>query len=118
MTLFAREVSARSCSRASKYHWDMANRDEPREVVRTLREARRHAVDLAARGDLDGIFRAPRDAPSSFTYVVKILDVHPALGKVKGRRLMAEIGLQQFARVSDLTENDRTRILAACEVRS
>lgn len=89
--------------------------DDVLEVVTALRSARKNAIELAARGDLDVVFGLPVDSPSGFVYLVKLLDVHPALGKVKGRRLMADMGLGQFVRVSGLSEQDKRGILDVCE---
>lgn len=92
----------------------MERTDEVIEVIRGLRTARIEAVKAASAGHLGVVFDAPADAPSGFTYLVKLLDVHPALGKVKGRRLMSDLGLGQFVRVCELSRSDKDRLLAAC----
>lgn len=84
------------------------------EMITTLRAARAEAVALASGGDLTTVFELSPESPSAFVYVVKLLDVHPALGKVKGRRLMAQLGLDQFVRVSELSAHDKSKILEAC----
>lgn len=87
---------------------------EVKELVRTLRSARMDAVAQSSRGHLRDVFERSSDDPSGFTYLVKLLDVHPALGKVKGRRLMADVGLSQFVKVRELTDDTKKKILAAC----
>ncbi len=49
--------------------------------------------------------------------MVKILDVHPRLGKVAGRRLLADIGVAPLARIADLTDDQRDRILSTVDER-
>jgi len=45
---------------------------------------------------------------------VKLLDVHPALGKVVGRRLMDTLGLPPFITVAQLSSSQHAAILSAC----
>jgi hypothetical protein len=47
-------------------------------------------------------------------YLVKLLDVHPALGKVVGRRLMDTLALPSFVTVSQLDSTQQKAILTAC----
>lgn len=89
----------------------MERRNRDLDTVRTLRSARIAAVNRASQGDLAGVLQAD-DPNSGFVYVVKLLDVHPRLGKVAGRRLLADIGVQPLARVADLTHEQCNRILA------
>lgn len=83
-------------------------------LVESLRAARRAAVARSAERDVARVLDLPADDPGSRVYVVKLLDVHPALGKVTGRRLMGELGIDPFARVVDLTGHQRLAILEAC----
>ncbi|MCE2818601.1 MAG: hypothetical protein LW686_08130, partial [Ilumatobacteraceae bacterium] len=53
------------------------------------------------------------DSLEAQIYVVKLLDVHPALGKVSGRRLFADLGVVPFTRVCQLTSSQRSGILTA-----
>lgn len=46
--------------------------------------------------------------------LVKVLDVHPCLGKVAGRRLMDELGIDQSVRVGDLDERAAAGVENAC----
>ena len=91
----------------------MDTRTRDLATVARLRNARLDAVGEAERGDIATILRDPTPE-QSFVYVVKLLDVHPRLGKVSGRRLMATLGIAPFARVSDLTESHITELVRAC----
>ena len=83
------------------------------ETVRLLREGRSVAVRLSQAGSLEQVLATPSDMYRDHTYVVKLLDVHPALGKVKGRRLMAELAITAFARLADLDSDTRAALLIA-----
>jgi hypothetical protein len=89
----------------------MESRNRDLDSVRALRSARINAVSRSAEGDLAVILES-HDMLTQSVYVVKLLDVHPRLGKVAGRRLLAEIGVAPLARVSDLNAAQRRRILA------
>ena len=84
------------------------------EVVAQLRAARRTSVNLASSGQLEALFRFPSDSNESQVYLVKLLDVYPGLGKVAGRRLMADLGIGQFTRVADLSDAQRIAVLQGC----
>ncbi len=84
------------------------------EVVAQLRTARRTSVNLATSGHLNAVFLMSPHSDESQVYLVKLLDVYPGLGKVAGRRLMADLGIGQFTRVSDLTAEQRIAILQGC----
>jgi hypothetical protein len=47
-------------------------------------------------------------------YLVKILDVHPCLGKVAGRRLMAGLGLPPRTRIGELVPGATESVVSAC----
>jgi len=83
-------------------------------MVKRLREGHRTAVLRASAGNLSFVCELPADAPEAHVYVVKVLDVHPALGKVAGRRLMEALGIDQFAHISDLSAETKTALLLAC----
>jgi hypothetical protein len=83
-------------------------------MVKRLREGHRTAGLRASAGNLSFVCELPADAPEAHVYVVKVLDVHPALGKVAGRRLMATLGIDQFAHISDLSAETKIALLLAC----
>jgi hypothetical protein len=83
-------------------------------TVKLLRSGHRTAVQNSAEGNLTTVFALPSESPEAHVYVVKILDVYPTLGKVSGRRLMSELGIESFARVADLTAQNKAAILSAC----
>lgn len=81
------------------------------EMVKNLRIARIAAVQKAQKGLIRDVLSVPADSLDAQVYVVKILDVHPKLGKVAGRRLLADIGVVPFTRVGELTAQQRDSIL-------
>ena len=91
----------------------MDSRTRDLATVARLRNVRIEAVNEAARGNVAEILRHPTPE-QGFVYVVKLLDVHPKLGKVSGRRLMAKLGIAPFARVSDLTADQVVQLLREC----
>ncbi len=95
------------------YHCYMEPRAADLELVETLRSARAGAVKSSAAGNIAHVLSSAREA-DQFVYVVKLLDVHPTLGKVAGRRLLDSLGHTHFSRVSDLSASDVQVILAAC----
>ncbi len=84
------------------------------EVVAQLRAARRTSAVLASSGRLGDLFGLPADSDECQVYLVKLLDVYPGLGKVAGRRLMADLGIGQFTRVADLSGEQRVAVLHGC----
>ena len=85
------------------------------EVVAQLRTARVAAVLESSRGNVSSVLEAPHDSYEAQVYVVKLLDVSPHLGKVAGRRLMAELGIGPLSRVHELTEAQRCALIGAVE---
>jgi hypothetical protein len=83
------------------------------EMVKSLRNARVAAVEKAQLGRLAEVLAVADDSFEAQVYVVKLLDVHPALGKVSGRRLLADLGVVAFTRVGQLTSAQRSGILTA-----
>ena len=82
-------------------------------LIETLRSARATAVDSSAAGSVASVLTSSDEA-DKFIYVVKLLDVHPALGKVAGRRVLASLGLTHFSRVGELTSAQVDAIVLAC----
>ncbi|MEI6198595.1 MAG: hypothetical protein WCP83_01485 [Actinomycetota bacterium] len=85
------------------------------EVVVQLRNARVAAVLEASRGNLATVLNASEGSCESQVYVVKLLDVAPRLGKVAGRRLMADIGIAPLSRVHELTDAQRRALIDVAE---
>ena len=85
------------------------------EVVAQLRIARVAAVLESSKGNVSSVLEAAHDSYEAQVYVVKLLDVSPRLGKVAGRRLMAELGISALSRVQDLTEPQRRALIDVVE---
>jgi hypothetical protein len=85
------------------------------EVVAQLRTARVSAVLESSRGNVASVLETPLGSYVAQVYVVKLLDVSPRLGKVAGRRLMAELGIRALSRVCDLTEQQRRALIDVVE---
>jgi len=66
-------------------------------------------------GRLDVLTHAT-DSLAAQVYLVKLLDVFPGLGKVAGRRLMADLGFAPLVKVADLTPEQKTTLIAAMGV--
>lgn len=88
-------------------------------------DARRTALDTvgAWRGEITRAVEAGATSPlavvlarsdTGHAYLVKVLDVHPCLGKVKGRRLMAGLGLAPRVRLGELTDGEVRSVASAC----
>jgi len=93
----------------------MEPRAEDLALIARLRSVRQQVVESASRGEIASAFSSSDEAVRCVK-VVKLLDVHPVLGKVSGRRLLASLGLHQFSRISDLSAHQVESILAACGV--
>lgn len=85
------------------------------EVVAQLRTARVSAVLESSKGNVASVLESPLGSFVAQVYVVKLLDVSPRLGKVAGRRLMAELGIGALSRVCDLTEQQRRALIDVME---
>lgn len=93
----------------------MESTNSDMEVVAQLRNARVAAVHESSKGNVASVLQAPHTSYEAQVYVVKLLDVSPRLGKVAGRRLMAELGIGALARVRDLTEQQRRALIDVVE---
>lgn len=91
----------------------MDSRTKDLATVAQWRNTRVEAVARAASGHLAEVIDHPTPE-QGLVYVVKLLDVHPKLGKVSGRRLMAQLGIDSFARVADLTAAHKQALLREC----
>lgn len=90
----------------------MESRVQDLETVSRLRSARQEAVARAAQGDVASLLHSGADSLVQQVYVVKLLDVHPRLGKVAGRRLLSDLHVAPLARVCDLTAEQVTALVA------
>ena len=97
------------------YHWVMESTNRDMEVVAQLRASRVAAVLEASRGNVASVLNVAPDSFEAQVYVVKLLDVSPRLGKVAGRRLMAELGIEPLSRVRDLTDPQRSALIGVVE---
>lgn len=91
----------------------METRADDLAIIAELRSSRREAVSLSATEQLAQVLHTTSSSAMGQVYVVKLLDVHPRLGKVAGRQLMADMKLSPFTRVSDLTPENVAHILRA-----
>ena len=80
--------------------------------VAEIRAYRIQAVKLSSTANLVQVFASLNTYGA--VYLVKLLDVHPALGKVVGRRLMDTLALPSFVTVSQLDTTQQKAILMAC----
>jgi hypothetical protein len=81
--------------------------------VAEIRAHRIQAVQLSSSAKLAEVFSSSAGLYDA-VYLVKLLDVHPALGKVVGRRLMDTLGLPPFITVAQLSSSQHAAILSAC----
>jgi hypothetical protein len=93
----------------------MENTNRDMEVVAQLRTARVAAVLESSKGNVASVLEASHGSLEAQVYVVKLLDVSPSLGKVAGRRLMAELGIAALSRVKDLTTVQRGALIESIE---
>lgn len=53
--------------------------------------------------DLISLSESDRNAAESYVYVVKVLEAVPSIGKVRARRIMADIGIAERCNIGSLT---------------
>ena len=88
--------------------------DTRRKALETVREWRgeiERAVGAGASSPLAGVLSRE---DTGHAYLVKVLDVHPCLGKVAGRRLLDELGIAHQTRLSALTSSQVDAIGRHC----
>lgn len=88
----------------------MESRSRDLEMIAAIKVAREKAIECSRLGQLRSVLENPREFEQSI-YVVKLLDVHPQLGKVAGRRLLSSLGVSQFDCVRDVSTETVTAIL-------
>lgn len=89
----------------------MSDRVADLDTIAKVRDARDAAVGAARDMRLAEVFSG--DGLEQEVYVVKLLDVHPSLGKVAGRRLLDSLSVSHMHRVRDVSDADKAAILAA-----
>ena len=82
--------------------------------VAQIRACRVQAVQLSSSQKLADVFASSSIELYGAVYLVKLLDVHPSLGKVVGRRLMETLGLPPFVTVAELNTAQQVAVLSAC----
>ena len=97
--------------RLVRYNSRMDVTGTARTTVQCWRDEITRAVEMASSGPLSAVLSAPG---CGHCYVVKALDVHPCLGKVKGRRLLASLDVAQSARIEELGEKELAAIARNC----
>ena len=80
--------------------------------VTQIRACRVQAVQLSSTANLAQVLASPKSYGA--VYLVKLLDVHPSLGKVVCRRLMETLGLPPFVTVAELDASQQAAVLSAC----
>ncbi|MEY3805722.1 MAG: hypothetical protein RIR69_534 [Actinomycetota bacterium] len=95
----------------------MDTRSRDLETISHIRSSRHDAVERSRAGNLSSVLDSINEYERC-VYVVKLLDVHPALGKVRGRRLLSSLGVSQFDCVSDLSPETKSAILREVGERS
>jgi hypothetical protein len=95
---------------AQNYNFFMESRARDLETIAAIKVARGKAVESSRVGQLRVVLENPSEDEQSI-YVVKLLDVHPQLGKVAGRRLLSSLGVSQFDCVRDVSAQTVTTIL-------
>ncbi|CAB4657083.1 unannotated protein [freshwater metagenome] len=88
----------------------MEDRVRDLELMSQVRTVRQAAIEESRAGRLASVF-SRSEGDERFIYVVKLLDVHPQLGKVAGRKLLASLGVSSFDCVGDLSPELMERIL-------
>jgi hypothetical protein len=90
----------------------MEDRVRDLELMSQVRAVRENAIEDARAGRLSSVF-SRCEGDERLIYVVKLLDVHPQLGKVAGRKLLASLGVSSFQCVGDLSSGLKEQILTA-----
>ena len=63
--------------------------------------------------DLMSLSESDRNAAESYVYVVKALEAEPSIGKVRARRIMADIGIAERCNIGSLTAHQVEQLKAA-----
>jgi hypothetical protein len=63
--------------------------------------------------DLISLSESDRNAAESYVYVVKALEAEPSIGKVRARRIMADIGIAERCNIGLLTPHQVEQLQTA-----
>lgn len=75
----------------------------------------RSQIDAALRESrTQNLEKVLADPAHGWAWVVKVLDVHPCLGKVAGRRALREAGIDERMRLSSLSQSQRQQLSRVC----
>jgi hypothetical protein len=62
---------------------------------------------------LMSLSESDRNAAESYVYVVKALEAEPSIGKVRARRIMADIGIAERCNIGSLTAHQVEQLKTA-----
>lgn len=88
------------------------------EDLRRVRTAREQVIAGVAGGSItlgEALELAASQREVESCYVSKLVEALPAVGKVRGRRLLADIGVPVRSRCGDLSPEQRRAILGAVQ---
>ena len=81
------------------------------EKVNAVRAAIRTTLERSSTEPLSRVLSDPVCAP---THVVKVLDVHPCLGKVAGRRALRELAIHERTPLGHLDGASQSAVAGYC----
>ena len=88
--------------------------DAAKDAVTTVERWRSEIDRAVALGATVPLSRVLGADGCGHCYVVKVLDVHPCLGKVKGRRLLDGLGIGHGVRLGEMSSAQRELLAAEC----
>ena len=83
-------------------------------IALNLRTEMSHVLEEISTGSLsllEVLAKSINDEATSRLYVVKALESIPVVGKIKARRVMAELGITQKRRVDSLSTHERDALV-------
>jgi hypothetical protein len=82
-------------------------RQEIASLCQRIASGQRSFIDLISLSESD------RTAAESYIYVVKALEAESSIGKVRARRIMADIGIAERCNIGSLTAHQVEQLQAA-----
>ncbi len=76
------------------------------EMSLVLKQVANNELSLA-----DVLINNSKHQPTNSLYLVKVLELISGIGKVKARRIMAELGIGEKCRIESLSTQDRESLL-------